>query len=371
MGSTVAGLVAAAVVMGSAGMAWAGTSWQPTVRTPGVMAATTTTASALVPPPVGVQFHGLWSSYTDAQRGAILDKLKAAGVTSVRIDLSWIMLQPTGPSSYDAWGVGFADKVIAMANARGMKPLMTLWLTPAWANGAAGDRVLPTNSADYARVAQWAATRWRGKVIGWEIWNEENDPGFMTGADPTAYVRLLKAAYPALHAGDPAAAVVFGGLQYNDTTWLSRAYDAGAQGYFDVLATHPYQGIADADPATPDDGTMWTLTHAAAVHQLMVARGDGAKSIWFTEMGWSTHVNTVGAPNWQRGVSEATQAAYLSKTATLMATQMPYVTRLYWYADRDTTVGDIQYNNYGLFRLDLSAKPALTALAASNALTAK
>ena len=316
---------------------------------------------------MGVQFQAFWSNYTDAERIAVLDRLKAAGVKSVRIDISWAMLQPHGPGSYDAWGVSFADRIVAMANQRGIRPLMTLWLTPAWANQSRGARALPTNVADYARAAQWAAARWRGKVVGWEIWNEQNNNRFMATADPAAYVRLLRAAYPVIHAADPSTTVVFGGLEYNDDTWLTRAYAAGAHGYFDAIGTHPYMGVADSTPNKADDGTKWTLMHAAAVHRLMVSKGDGAKSIWFTEMGWSTHPNAAATPNWLRGVSETTQATYLTETARLIHSQLPYVTRLYWYTEKDTTTGDIQYNNYGLLRQDLTPKPALYALAAVNA----
>ena len=315
--------------------------------------------------PVDVMFHGFWTSYTDAQRADVLDRLQAAGVTSVRIDLSWIMLQPDGPDSFHRWGVDFVDRVIAMANERSIKPLMMLWLTPGWANGNSGERVAPYRAEDYARVAGWAAQRWRGKVVGWEVWNEPNSDAFLRGADPAAYVRLLRAAYPAIKAGDPDAAVVLGGVEYNDVAWLRRAYDAGAQGYFDVLATHPYQGIADLAPDARD-GTKYTLRSVSAVRDLMVERGDAAKPIWFTEFGWSTHSVRSGV-NWIRGVDEQRQAAYLVATARLVAAEMPYVQRIYWYSDRDTHEGDPQYSNYGLFRLDLSPKPALTAVAQANA----
>jgi polysaccharide biosynthesis protein PslG len=309
-------------------------------------------------------FHGLWAIYDDRERAMVLDRLRAAGVRSVRVDLSWVMLQPDGRGSYYRWGVDLVDHVIGMANARGIRPLMTLWLTPPWANGGAGERVPPDDPADYARVAGWAAARWRGNVIGWEIWNEPNSPAFLAGADPVAYVRLLRAAYPAIKAAAPEAPVVFGGLEYNDTDWISRAYGAGAGGAFDVLATHPYQGIADLGPRA-EDGTKWTLRHAAAVRRLMVEHGDGGKPIWFTEFGWSTHTNATGL-NWLQGVSEAEQAGYLAQTAALVGRDMPYVTRIYWSTDRDLDTGDVQYRNYGLFRRDLSPKPALATLADVN-----
>jgi hypothetical protein len=356
-----AGAVATAAmasVIGGASTAWADTA----AATP---AATATTA-APIRISVGVQFHGMWQMYTDAQRATVLDRLSAAGSRSVRLDVSWAMLQPTGPNSYDNWGVGFVDRVINMAAARNIKPLVILWLTPQWANHGQAERVLPDNPADYARVARWAAARWTGKVQGWEVWNEQNSPDFMEGADPVAYTRLLKAAYPAFKAGSPTTPVVFGGMQYNDADWIRRAYDAGAQGAFDVMATHPYMGVGDANPATPDDGTMWTLNHVRAVRDLMVARGDANKPIWFTEFGWSTHATAANAPNWERGVSEATQATYLAQTVALVRANYPYVTRMYWYNERDLTDGGVQVENYGLLHRDLSPKPALAALAAAN-----
>ena len=319
--------------------------------------------AAPVSPDVGTQFHAMWSSYTDAQRNDVLTKMQNAGVTTVRIDVAWAMLQPNNGTTYDAWGTGFVDNVIAMSNSHGITPLITLWLTPGWANGNQGTHVLPTNPADYARVAQWVAARYTNKVAGWEVWNEQNSPDFLVGADPIAYTALLRAAYPAFHAGYAPTTVVFGGLQYNDDTWLTRAYTAGAQGYFDVMAVHPYMGMANLSPNTADDGTMWTLKHATVVRNLMVAKGDGAKSLWFTEFGWSTHSNPPGTPNYALGVTEAQQAQFFTDTITLVRATMPWVGKVYWYTERDSAAeGGTQNANYGMLRGDHSAKPIMTNL---------
>jgi hypothetical protein len=360
LGRTVVALGVAVPMVLGASPAWAGSLW-PTPTAPAPVVVTSGTGV-----PVGANFHGMWSSYTDAQRITMLDGLKASGADSVRLDVSWAMLQPTGPTTYDAWGTAFVDRVIGLANARGMKPLIMLWMTPGWANGHAGARVLPTNPADYARVARWSAARWNGKVVGWEVWNEPNSPSFMTGADPVAYTRLLKAAYPALKAGSPTTPVITGGVEYNDANWLRRMYAAGAKGYFDAIGTHPYMGIADADPALADDGTMWTFTHAAAVHQLMVSYGDGAKKLWFTEFGWSSHPTAAGAANWNRGVTEAVQSTRLVQSAALVDSTMPYVARMYWYCERNTSTNNLQYDNYGIYRLDFTAKPVLAGLRTVN-----
>ena len=313
-------------------------------------------------PEMAVQFHGMWAAYTDDQRMATLNQLQAANIRSVRLDVSWAMLQPTNATSYDPWGVAFVDRVIDMINAHSMSALVTLWLTPTWANGGKGEHTLPTDPADYARVAQWAASRYAGKVAAWEVWNEPNSSDFMTGADPAAYVRLLRAAYPAFKAGNPSATVVFGGVSYNHDAWIAAAYNAGAKDYFDVMATHPYMGVADLPPATIDDGTMWTLTHAVAVRNLMVARGDANKSLWFTEFGWSTHANAPGTPNWALGVTESQQAQFLTDTVRLLRASMPWVGKVYWYTERDSSAESGLHNqHYGLIRGDRSAKPSLEA----------
>lgn len=313
---------------------------------------------------VGVQFKGMWSDYTDAQRAVVLDRLVEAGVDEVRIDVSWAMLQPDGPDSYDPWGVDFVDRVLAMAHSRGLAPLVTLWMSPEWANGGRGDRALPLDPQDYARAAGWAAGRWAGTVSSWEVWNEANSDDFMRGADPAAYAGLLRAAYPAIHAGNPAATVVFAGTMYVDTDWIAQAYAAGVQGSFDAMAVHPYMGVADQAPETPDDGTQWTLDHVRALHELMTANGDGDKDIWFTEMGWSSHANAPGAANWNLGVSEQVQAQLAVRALRHIQASYPYVTHAFWYTEHDRDDSHLQDNHYGLLRQDLSPKPVYHALAA-------
>lgn len=314
-------------------------------------------------PTVGSQFHGMWSNYTDAERAQALDTLAANGVQSVRLDVSWAMLQPDGPGRYSDWGVGFVDRVLTMIADRGMEPLVMLWMTPAWANGGKDERTLPDDPQAYAEAARWAASRWAGTVSAWEVWNEPNADAFMRGEDPVAYAQLLRAAYPAIKAGNPSAKVVFGGTMYNDVDWIRKALEAGAAGSYDVMATHPYMAIADAPPEL-QDGTKWTLRYARAVYDLMVATGDGDKPIWFTEFGWSSHPNTGSEANWQRGVTPQQQADYLVRTLRLVQAEMPFVTNVFWYNERDRTDGDVQLNNYGLMTSDLRPKPVLLALKA-------
>jgi aryl-phospho-beta-D-glucosidase BglC (GH1 family) len=310
---------------------------------------------------VGVQFHATWSNYTGADRTAILDKMVAAGVEWVRIDLGWASYEADGPATKAQWYVQRADSAVDAARARGLKVLLTAWLTPGWANRDRGERTPPDDPADYARFMTWAAGHFRGRVAAWEIWNEPNLPEFWAG-DAATYATLLKAAYPAVKTGDPNAQVVIGGPAYNDTDWLRALYAQGIHGSFDIMATHPYQGLANAAPETPDDGTRYTFTHVTAVHDLMAANGDATKPIWFTEFGWSNHPTPTGTPTWQLGVTDTQQGDYLIRSLRWIATHAPYVTNVFWYNERNQTSGNPQLDNYGLLTANLTEKPVYQAL---------
>ncbi|MGH2996173.1 MAG: glycosyl hydrolase, partial [Gaiellaceae bacterium] len=161
--------------------------------------------------------------------------------------------------------------------------------------------------------------------------------------------------------GDPSALVVFGGPSGNNDRFIDDAYAAGAKGSFDVMATHPYQGLSDAEPERADDGNRWWLTHLPTVREVMLKHGDD-KPIWFTEFGWSSHTTEPGAPNWRRGVTEAQQADFLARAVRLTQERYEPVTHMFWYTERDRTQGNLHWNNFGLLRTDLSEKPAYATL---------
>jgi hypothetical protein len=220
--------------------------------------------------------------------------------------------------------------------------------------------------ADYAAAIQFAANRWSNEIQAWEVWNEPNASEFLSPPDPAAYTNLLKAAYPAVKAGNPNATVMPGGTMFVDTNFISSMYANGARDYFDVMAVHPYQGKADVAPDSPDTNgtTTQRLTHLAALQTLMGANGDGTKPIWLTEFGWSTHENTATTPAWFLGVSEATQAAFLKQSLELIQANYTQVTNAFWYTSRDLNVdGAYHQNNRGLIRRDFTTKPALRSVA--------
>lgn len=331
----------------------------PAAAAPATLAATGDNSSG---PQFGVQFHGTWGDYDDAERAVVLDTLRAHGVGTVRIDVSWRMLQPAGPGAFDPWGVKQVDAAIDAAVARGLDPLVTLWMTPEWVTGSADERVGPTSPEALDRWQEFAgamAQRYAGRVSAWEIWNEPNHEDFLRGADPEQYAQILRHAYAGIKQAAPTSQVVFGGTQYVDTAWIGKVLAAGGTTY-DVMGVHPYQGVSDEAPEAADNGTMYRMARVPALYRLMARFGGSGRPVWFTEFGWRASPNIPGIPHWKRGVSPRRQASYLVRTLRYVRAEMPFVTRVYWYTDRaDSMV--MRRAGYGLVRPDGSPTRALVA----------
>lgn len=314
-------------------------------------------------PGFGVNFHCGWSSYTDAQRQAVVAKLADAGATWVRIDVGWSAMEEPGRARVATWYRDRIDRCVELARARGLSVLLLLWSTPRWANGGRGVNVPPNDPAEFARFAGWAAARYEGKARAVQVWNEPSLSGFWSGS-VDAYAALLKAAYPRIKAAAPRTTVVLGGPAYADDAWLSAAYAAGIKGSFDAASCQPYQSASDLAPEAPDVGTKYRLAHLPAFKAVMDRNGDGHKAVWLTEIGWSAHANPSGTPPWARGVSESRQGEYLRRAVEYVRANYPYVTHLFWYNERNKVGTSSHEANFGLLRSDLSPKPAYHALEA-------
>jgi GH35 family endo-1,4-beta-xylanase len=177
-------------------------------------------------------------SNADQDRTAVA--LSDVGAKWVRITANWADAEPT-KGQYNDWWLNHYDRAITLAHNAGAKVIVMSYQSPSWASGSSVKETAPKNPADYANYMHFLATRYAGKVDAYEVWNEPNiDRFWSTGVNAAEYVSLLKPAYSAIKSADPNAKVVFGGLSTNDYRYLESAYAAGAKGYFDVMAVHPY-----------------------------------------------------------------------------------------------------------------------------------
>jgi hypothetical protein len=280
------------------------------------------------------------------------------GARWVRLNANWADAEPRR-GIYDSGWLGHYDRAIEVARAAGSRIVLMSYQSPSWASRSRNRETPPRHPQDFARFMGFLAARYARKVEAYEVWNEENISRFWsTGPSAAAYTRLLQFTYLAIKQVDPEAKVVFGGLSTNDYEFLERAYDAGAEGFFDVMSVHPFSCGASPETITrEDDGRMTRSSFPAyqEVRSSMLARGDD-KPIWMTEIGWSTTTR-------ECGVSQATQADYVTRAFQFIE-QDPYVQMMLWYNlrnnywdhDADTTEA-----RYGLMRTDFSPKPSYNA----------
>ena len=183
------------------------------------------------------------------------------------------------------------------AKAKGLKVLMVIQRSPAWASGGKGGTAPPTDPSDFGRAMGELAKR-VPNVDAWELWNEEDSERFFAGgANPAKYAAMVKSAYPAIKAAQPRDVVRDRrdhGQQLRSSSSSSTTH--GIKGHFDAIATHTDTACLIDGPNREyrePDGRLgrYIFSSYREVHEVMKRHGDGGKQIWMTELGWATHVH--------------------------------------------------------------------------------
>jgi hypothetical protein len=267
------------------------------------------------------------------------------------------------------------DNVVSALEGHNIHILMRVHGTPAWARPEGTFLSHPPDDvAGFAQFMRTLATRYRGRVAAYEIWNEPNldyEWGYRE-PDPAGYVELLKAAYQAVKEVDPDAMVVSGGLAttgdgsdtaVGDLAYLQGMYDAGARGAFDALGSHPY-----AFGHEPDYQDAWGLSLARVVQQrdVMLANGDAETPVWITEAGWVLHTSWNLVEHEAIAVSEAEQAGYMVRAYRKVRDEWPWVGALFWF---NLDFGSVAWYPaaepmrwYAILNPDRTPRPAYTEL---------
>lgn len=307
---------------------------------------------------VGVNTQIGYADTDNATRLAVLDRLAAAGVEWLRLDVGWVTLEEQS-GQFVAWYLATLDFIVDAALTRNMQVLVVITGTPTWASPTTSGP--PSTPGLASSFAQRLAGHFRDRVGAYETWNEPNNAAFWSGTlDQFATLHTEMAS--GIRAGDPAATVVLAGPAYCDSDWVEQMLLRDLSGTFDALAVHPYMSPSNLPPNAPDQGgtNIWTMAHVAAIRSLQVSFDD-TSPIWFTEFGWSSH-STPSPNNWEQGVSRAAQAKYLTRTLRLIESSWPYVSHVFWYVDRNRDDSGAQQNNYGLLTRAGQPKAAYLAL---------
>jgi hypothetical protein len=304
--------------------------------------------------PTTIGFHDPDTYFmSDAEVRQAFDMMLQTGVKNVRLMIPWAGVEQV-QNQFD-WSK--VDRTVNAAVTRNMAIIGIINASPAWAVAPNVPAISgrPASPAQYADFCAKVATRYKGKVSAYEVWNEPNGAQFFAPApDPAGYTDLLKAAYPRIKTADPNATVI-GGVLGSVTDWgtwlinpvsfVQQMYAAGAKNYMDALSFHPYQYTLKFSDGYPVANS--PLNQTVAMRQIMLANGDANKKIWATEY---------GEP--MTATDEAGQAAYIADLMTKWQ-EMPYAGPIMIHTTRDRQTGSTNVEDvFGVFRTDWSAKPA-------------
>jgi hypothetical protein len=305
-------------------------------------------------PPFGtVMYHAV-------DNPAGLAKMLQAGSHWFSTDLYWSAVEPTPPAAgvhtYD-WGSFDSD--VANVQAAGGQLYVLVTRNPDWASFYPSGPVTDTqNLIDFAATL---AERYDGDgyldapthaVVNYWSFYAEPDNGAewaallgkgYWGHNPTGYAAMLKLVANAMHAANPNAKILIGGLAYDSfedghgggqfvesflAETLTALGDAAAANYIDAVAFHYYPINLDRWPSIREKGL--------EIRSIMQAHGVGQLELIVPEMGyWSAEAN---------GSSQLSQARLLAQM--FVKGLSINISHLDWFAPFDDGAG---METHGLF----------------------
>ncbi len=336
--------------------------------------------AVMTSPDYGMQVFLFWRQEV-ADRD--LQLVKEAGFRWVKQEFAWREIEGAGPGVFN-WTN--PDRVMDQIDAYGLHVIARVGVQPEWAGGGYPEVGPPDNYRDFARFLTALATRYKGRIDAYQIWNEPNLAREWGDRppNPAEYTELLKVAYQAIKAVDPNAYVISAGLAPTtrwdevampDTIFIQGMYDAGAAPYFDLLGAHGagYKAppetdpnvvandpkLNNYDPSPPDLRRIYCFRHVEDVRAVMVANGDAEKRIVLLEFGWTTD-RRPGSPYAWHAVSDQEQAEYLVRAYKyakenwqpwIAVMSLIYMPNPQWGRDDEQSYWSIIYPGYPELRM--------------------
>jgi len=333
-------------------------------------------AQPAAPPPVQSSVGNLPFDYgiqvdPRGNKESNVGMIKGMGFNWVKFQMPWKEVEPA-PGSF-SWGMW--DDIIGAYSANGIKVLLSIPKAPDWARPADDDKSVegpPQDPLKYAEFVGRVSDRYRGKVQAIEVWNEQNlyyEAGGQGRVNPAAYAELLKLSYTAIKSVNPDMIVVAGALTptgapppvaLDDLEYLRQMYANGVKDHFDAIGAHPsgfanppdalFQG-GDFDPnrGYDDHRSFFFRNTMEEYHNIMVANGDGNKTIWPTEFGWPVWRFTGDDRFVFAKENSIDRQAQYTVLAYQMGKQWGWVgTMFLWNLDYNLTAGNTELANFGI-----------------------
>ena len=245
----------------------------------------------------------------------------------------WRDIEGAGKNQFD-WER--PDRIVDQVEQYGLNLIVRVDNQPGWAGGGFPGIGPPDNLQDYADFLYTLASRYKGRIRAYQIWNEPNlaREWGERPPSPAEYTEMLKAAYGAIKRADPDAMVISAGMAPTsrwddvampDVEFVKGMYDAGAAPYFDVLGVHGagFKVPPETDPAvvakdpvlynndpSPEERRrIYCFRRVEDLRQVMVDHGDAAKQVALLEFGWTSDERPDSPYHWH-AVTEQEKADY-------------------------------------------------------------
>jgi hypothetical protein len=317
-----------------------------------------------------------------------LKLVEEAGFRWVKQEIPWREIEGQGKG---LWQWEIPDRMIDQIEAHNLKVIVRLGSQPEWAATKVPFPEIgpPDKLQDFYDYVFAVASRYKGRVEAYQVWNEPNLAREWGGRppNPAEYTELLKAGYQAVKAADPEAVVISAGMAPTtrhddqampDIYFLQGMYEVEAGPYFDALGVHasgfksppeidPAEVAADPELSNHDSAPeelrrVYAFRRVEDLRALMVRYGDEAKKVVILEMGWTIDKRP-GSPYRWHAVTEQQQDKYLQRAYAYAAEHwqpwigvmsLIYIADPKWTLEDEQTYWSIVYPGYPALRTSMA-----------------
>ncbi|PYX06762.1 MAG: hypothetical protein DMG88_17355 [Acidobacteria bacterium] len=289
------------------------------VRTP-------TPASTIPHTYFGMHIHGMVTPRPGNTRPAGWPTVPFGSWRLLAAYVDWPQLEP----ARGQWNFAALDRYLQLAEQHHVEVLLPLVLSPAWASSrpnekssySPGNAAPPANLDDWQTYVRTVATRYKGRISDYEIWNEPSVRTFFSGT-PDEMVALTREASRILKEVDPRNVVVSPSAAEGGTSWLDQFLAAGGGKYVDVIGYHFY---VRHDPEA-------MVPVIEQVRRIMEKHGVGNLPLWNTETGWRIANHRSEVKPYESGspvLADDEASAYVARA--YVVAWASGISRFYWYA---------------------------------------
>lgn len=273
----------------------------------------------------------------------VSDVAAKCGAYAIRERMSW----GESESSKGKFSWGNYQTNADLLSQRGIGILGMYHDSPLWARGK--NTKLPSDLTATYSYAKELASHFKGKMIAWEFWNEE-DISF-TQESAWEYAANMKAAYLGFKAGNPDIPVLLGSLCKPLDAYANAIFECGLENYMDIFNYHIYM------PVSKYPRIMQSLRDFSEKYAFLQS------PIWITENG-TNHEGSAKENSPMEGIK-----SHSFEQELIVAEQLPKQMILLQFLGADRIFGFVlpPYNerggskDWGYMRRDFTVKPAISA----------